>query len=429
MTLPVVLLALTIPVAAIQKPLTRAEKDELAAINAAIASEKARYTARSLPIQNEIRRARSDINDIDKTRLRTAEQQLTALDASHAAVMDGIVTRTVKLFKIAPNPTPGRMVIGVVAGSAVTWRPTYAKDTTQRHILLPDGRVHTSVAGPNQGVTFEDGTVSVNDRAFDSAGYLGAVLYHESFHFEQNTTPGVGDVLNDEQKEIRAHSQSNGRLAEEVFGLTAEEKAKIQKVFEQQIEEFQKNAARAGPANRFGDAPGDSESRRDRAASDFAGSPGAAAPLATPYALQPAGPTASSAERSGLAPASPSPARASEGLAAAQRVPDEEVAALAAAACRGDWQTSEANLYAYPLLSDFHLRQLAARQSQNPCVHALLHRLVSLRRSGDPLSLARLRAETEAITTPPPDELFIERESRAGRRPCVQRGVWFKDCY
>lgn len=420
-----VLLFLALPSLALQRPRSQEELGELDSIRAAMDAERASFPRKRAALVEERENLRLKVDKASELAAKVAE--IEVLDASHARTMNEIVRRTRALFGIEPPRSRGALVAGRLAGAQSSWDPRYAPKRVSRTTIGLDGRPLLLTTGANwEGITWSDGAVEVNDDAFISPGYLGAVLFHESIHFEQFITPGQGDVITAVQSELRAHSRSSGREASEVFQLTPGERSRIHKSHQNQLERFRKNPDVLMIAVQF-ESGGSPEQDRATAESEFDRSGKDAAPLSRLY--QPAGPTARAAEPPPQPLLIAPRAREDTPNLTARRVPEEEVVALARAACRSDWAAAVPSLAYFSSLSPIALERLASRREEDSCVNSLLARLTSLHRSGGVLTLERLQAETSAVRTPPPDEFFIERETRSGKRPCVQRGIWHKDCY
>lgn len=163
----------------------------------------------------------------------------------HAVVMTDIVNRTVALYDIKPGPTNGHIVGGDFIYSKPRWSPVFAPEVAQKKVPVPNNPdVVMSAHGPYAGITWADGTVELNEKAFLSPGYLGAVILHELVHFEQMTTVGRGDRMTAVRAEIEAHSKSAGREAATVFGLTPDEEGLLKEAFKDNIRRYQNNPSR-----------------------------------------------------------------------------------------------------------------------------------------------------------------------------------------
>lgn len=347
------------------------------------------------------------------------EFQIYALNSHHASMMDDLLQRTMSLYGIRPSRQRGTVVVpGPFRGAAVRWEPRFGSGALQRTVVTPSGTTIPLQVDPYEAVIWADGQVEITEEAFRSPGYLAALLLHESVHFDQYVTPGRGDRFRGLQLELEAHSQSSGRNNAAILGLTADELARIRRIHTAQIEAFQRHPDLLMMSMQFRAA----EEARRSASDSFVQSGAAAAPLASPY--QPAGPAPDYAPPNLVAPRAQTPP-----LAAANRAPDMEVIALAAAACREDWTAASSLLTEYFRLSAGDLVFLGRHASTetNLCHKALLSRIIVMRQADEVLDLPRLQSETQAVRNPP---IYDEPLERPDRRPggCIKRGVWFPQC-
>ncbi len=150
--------------------------------------------------------------------------------AAHNAVMTEIVLRTAHLYGIQPRPAA--IVMGPAAGTIPAWSPVYVPEWRFKTVMINGKKVDFKVTRSYAGITLANGSVELDDNAFKySPGYLAAVIFHESIHFEQITTKGRGDVINDWTAETEAHSADCGTEAVAAFRLTATEKAEAESAF------------------------------------------------------------------------------------------------------------------------------------------------------------------------------------------------------
>lgn len=234
----VVLLMSASPASALRQPKTPEQLKELAAIGTKLAGEKTAYET-SLTLLRDAYKLIDGKMDKEAD-IAALEQKLATLNAAHAVVMTDIVKRTVTLFDIQPGPTSGHIVGGEFLNSTPSWAPVFAPQVPQKTIQVPNKPSITLTAhGPYAGITWADGTVELNEKAFLSPGYLAAVILHESVHYAQMTTVGRGDSITGVRAEIEAHSKSSGPEAAAAFGLTDIEKGKLKAAFTENIKRFQ----------------------------------------------------------------------------------------------------------------------------------------------------------------------------------------------
>lgn len=243
LTLSLILFS-ALPAAALKRPQTKAELAELAAIGSLMASEKTAYEASFVRLKLAHDKAREKIDN--EPQIAALEQQLATLNASHAVVMNNIVKRTVTLFDIQPGPTSGHIVGGEFLNTSPPWSPTFAPQVEQKIILVPNKpSITLSAHGPYAGITWADGSVELNEKAFLSPGYLAAVIIHESVHFAQMTTVGRGDSITAVRAEIEAHSKSSSPDVAVLLGLTTAEEDLLKAAFRENIRRFQNNPSRS----------------------------------------------------------------------------------------------------------------------------------------------------------------------------------------
>jgi len=261
-----ILLVTALPASALRLPKTPEQLKELAAISTKMAGEKKSY-------EDGFRQLKARFEKVDgkidkEPEIAALKQQLGTLNAAHAAIMTDIIKRTVVLFDIQPGPTSGRIVGGEFIGSTPPWSPVFAPQAQQKIIEVANKpSITLSAHGPYAGITWADGTVELNEKAFISPGYLAAIILHESVHYAQMTTVGQGDSLTAVRAEILAHSKSSGREAAAAFGLTADEKGKLKSAFTENIKRFQNRPSMNMLSMQF--AVADPEPLKERSELDF----------------------------------------------------------------------------------------------------------------------------------------------------------------
>jgi len=238
--LTLVILLSALPASALKKPTTKAELAELAAISAAMAAEQTAYTAMLKSLKAAYDKVEGKIDT--QPQIAAIKVHLAQVDAAHAVVMTDIIKRTTKLYDIHPGPTSGYIVGGEFTYNRPQWSPVFAPEAARRTVKLASGKEIIMWAhGSYAGVTWADGTVELNEKAFlRSPAYLAAIILHESIHFAQSTTVGRADRLSPARAEIEAHSQSSGDKTAALLGLTSEEQGLLKKAFQAAIERFQK---------------------------------------------------------------------------------------------------------------------------------------------------------------------------------------------
>jgi len=130
----------------------------------------------------------------------------------------GLVDLDANGLPIMPTKTA---VHPTVRGRSVHWIVIY-KDDAPRTVLDNDGANMTIPAGAKVqgGITGADGVTTMYGR-FHSPADLALMLYHEKVHYEQFTTPTLGDKMSYDEREeaaFRAQFQVLGKI-----GLTPAE--------------------------------------------------------------------------------------------------------------------------------------------------------------------------------------------------------------
>lgn len=339
--------------------------------------------------------------------------QIEALESHHASLMNDLLTRTMRLYRIEPRPPHGAVVVpGPFRGERVTWTPIYAARQTSRLVQRPDGTVMRLTAdGPYEAIIWADGRVELTEDAFRNPRYLAALLLHEAVHFEQYVTPGRGDRNGAVRLELEAHSRSSGQNTARILGLSSDDVDRIHDIHTEQMRAFQRNPGQAMMWLQFAGA-GEAQ---DDSLRNFEGSIREAASLLQP--LRPAGPAASPASSifpgARAQPALPQPL-------SAPRAASEEVRILLAAACRGDWASAATALSEYQRLGpDLSLLGNLAQTENDPCRGSLLARLIIMKRANEPLDMARLQTEARAALAQP---AFDSSPSPATEVPERERG-------
>lgn len=256
-----IVLLFTSPAAALKRPQTKAEMTELAAISANMAGEK---TAFETSLQSLKAAYKLIDGKIDKEpEIAALKQKLLTLDAAHAVVMTDIVNRTVALYDIQPGPNSGHIVAGELANRPAQWSPVFAPEVQEKSIPREKEKsLKLTAPGSHEAITWEDGSVEVNEKAFLSPGYLGAIILHEMVHYEQRTSEGRGD-LTSVRSEMEAHSRSSGQGAVAIFGLTPKEEGRIQSAFMRQMDIFRKSPGALMKSQQFA-SPGNPEPIKDQ---------------------------------------------------------------------------------------------------------------------------------------------------------------------
>lgn len=385
-------------------------------------------------------------SELERLRMEVRRQSALQLNEYSKAI-----AMTVSVYGLEPSRRRATSVHPLTRGRTVEWTPI-ARTPAQRSIEAADGTFNRTRRPRTflSAAAYADGVVAIDPAAVrKGVEFLASTIYHERIHFEQFTTPGR-EGLSRQESEKEAY-QAEADHAEDFFDPATEEGREgirdirknlseaeadlqayrnrrngplgtIRRLFPSQdmSEVFEKTLHTEEELARI---QAEAERLRDQVAAEFA------ARRLPPIA--PAGPTAPRASSVPYYPTAPLAApRAYEPVLAPSRAADDQMTTLAEAACRGDWSSARGYLNTFGALESHHLDAMSRRAANSAfCIGGVLRRLVDLRRVESTLTLERLQAETSAVTTPPPDDTFIERETRSGRRPCVQRGVWFKDCY
>ncbi|MEK7858721.1 MAG: hypothetical protein AAB320_06220 [Elusimicrobiota bacterium] len=120
-----------------------------------------------------------------------------------------------------PIMPTGTAVYPGFEGRKVQWIVIY-KDNMTREVLDNQGNHSTIAPGKMKtgGITASDGVTTIYGQ-LHSAADLALLLYHEQVHFEQFTTPGLGNKLTYNEREERAYLAQSRALSR--FGLSADE--------------------------------------------------------------------------------------------------------------------------------------------------------------------------------------------------------------
>jgi hypothetical protein len=226
---------------ALHKPTTTDELAELASIKRLII-EAREQSARRAKEASELQNERSQI-DPDQTRITGYLATLASMDKTHRATVDDIIHRTVALYDIHPQDRDGVVMPGL-AQRRPQWDPYYSPMHESRDVMTDSGGTRKIYAPADYAaITWADGAVEVTDGALQySVGYLADILFHESIHFEQYTTRGRGDRINNYESELEAHSESSNPTVQETLGLTAAERNAVNRVFMGEIERFRRRS-------------------------------------------------------------------------------------------------------------------------------------------------------------------------------------------
>ena len=270
-------LLLLSPAWALRCPQTKEELGRLAAIDSLIVREKIYFKMKTAELNKKLFDASLKIdNDVEISALNKKGDDILA---AHKAVMTDIVQKTADLYDIQPRPAGkpedgGAIVKGPFARTRPKWAPVYAPERRVKIVSL-EGQDVSMTADPGYaGITWADGSVELNDRAFDySPGYLAAIILHESVHFAQWTTKGKGDTISAVMAEMEAHSADCARDAMAAFNLTKVEIGAVQRAFTAQLEKFRRNPKAGMMSSQFASDDGitvEEEIRRSREAAQQA---------------------------------------------------------------------------------------------------------------------------------------------------------------
>lgn len=106
-----------------------------------------------------------------------------------------------------PAHMNGTSVMRDTLGRTISWLPV-AREPEARQIQDAKGNFR-SKGQPKElldGKTYVDGTVYIYPGTFThGVGYLASILFHESIHFNQITTPGKGDEMSGAEDEVEAY--------------------------------------------------------------------------------------------------------------------------------------------------------------------------------------------------------------------------------
>ena len=258
-----ILIIFASPVMALNHPHTPEQLREVSDITSLIGRERSDFKTYLEKHRDDVDKATRKIDN--EAAIAALTEELDARIAAHKAVMTEVIKRTVKLYDIQPRPADyledrGKIVVGVFSGQHPAWAPIYAPEVTAKQFELNGKKIVLTAPGAHEAITWDDGTVELNDKAFAySAGYLGAVIFHESVHFAQITTKGRGDKISTVRSEMEAHSASSSPEAAEAFALTPREKAAIENAFTRQMEIFSRDGSAGMGTAQFASPGSDSD--------------------------------------------------------------------------------------------------------------------------------------------------------------------------
>lgn len=218
------ILASASPAFAVKKPTTPAELLLVSLLQAEINQSQAlRSKIKTLNATIDLEERKIAPNSALIAGLR---HQLAGLEDQHLVVCNKAIKLAIDAYDLTP-PRPTAVLVTGAVGRQATWAPVFVKPEG-RMILYADGTTrffpHPGVKA--SGITWPDGAVTLTEEAFTTPAMLAAVLLHETVHFEQRTTPGVGDKLSPKQMEFSAHMKM--LATKDKLGLASSEVALIQ---------------------------------------------------------------------------------------------------------------------------------------------------------------------------------------------------------
>lgn len=155
------------------------------------------------------------------TAVEEADQAIFDLERERNLIRDKAIHRTLIAYEIVPAgdstepemPSGQSVMAGPYKGQTISWVPI-ADDNKERPVLLPNGKIEIIPKiklKPGQdsgGRTHGDGVTTILPFAFQSPEFLAVTLAHEKYHFEQYTTPGSGDTMSYNDREVAAWTKS-----------------------------------------------------------------------------------------------------------------------------------------------------------------------------------------------------------------------------
>ena len=110
------------------------------------------------------------------------------------------------------------------------WKPMFGEMEKSRRKMNKAGHnILMKIPVPYDAITWENGDIIVTIEAFLlSPGYLAAVISHETIHFDQFTTPNLGNKMTSVARERAAYNMMRGLTNRGIFQLSPAELAKIE---------------------------------------------------------------------------------------------------------------------------------------------------------------------------------------------------------
>lgn len=164
------------------------------------------------------------------------QSELKGLKKQRDVFYQQAIRQTLLAYDLVPKDSQGVPVMPTKTavhpsfkGRNIHWIVVY-KDDEDRALLDNGTGVQIVPAGMRRegGLTGADGVTTMYGH-FQSPADLALMLYHEKVHYEQFTTPGVGDTLIYDEREEKAYQAEYQHLKE--FGLSPTDK----KAFEEYL--------------------------------------------------------------------------------------------------------------------------------------------------------------------------------------------------
>lgn len=164
-------------------------------------------------------------NHANVDRLRT---EVKTLKTTRDKLYQQAIQKTLLAYDLVGRDANGKVIMPTkpavhpsVKGRDAHWIVVY-KDDEDRVLLDKSGDAQTIPAARKSvgGITGVDGVTTMFGKLYSTAD-LALLLYHERVHYEQFTTPGVGDKLIYDEREEKAYQSEYDKLGE--FGLTPNE--------------------------------------------------------------------------------------------------------------------------------------------------------------------------------------------------------------
>lgn len=200
---------------------------------AAIHTLQASITTLAQKIKDE-----NELIDPSQSKIDRLQRQLAVYEAQLSPLCNQLIKDTYADYGIKPHRYSGEIVLpGDLEKTQSSWKPKFGTIEHERRVL--NGAGHDVIMGQQEdyeAITWANGDIFITITAFRfSPGYLAAIISHETIHFDQITTKGVGDKTTVLERERRAFNQARGTALKSVFNLTNDESTAVEAAFDKAL--------------------------------------------------------------------------------------------------------------------------------------------------------------------------------------------------